>query len=119
MSQGTVIEWPVLFALVQQFPATRGKRSSFVDDFISMWEPRSFRLKRALSTGDLDDADVVLLSIESSGHMLGATTLEAIAGMVHTCVKKGDTAGAVRHLPRLTEVGHETCAELVRILGDG
>jgi len=91
-------------------------RGRFVLDFINLWETRSQRLMNALSSHDFDDADVVLLSIRSSSTMLGAWSLEAIAGMVHAAVKRGDLPGSVSHLARLREVGEQTCQELFALL---
>ena len=92
------------------------RRGRFVHDFISMWETRSQRLMKALGDRDFDDADVVLLSIRSSSTMLGAWSLEAIAGMVHSAVKGFDLQGSLRHLPRLQAVGEATCRELLGVL---
>ena len=92
------------------------RRGRFVHDFINLWETRSQRLMNALRSNDLEDADVVLLSIRSSSTMLGAWPLEAIGGMIHRAVKAGDVAAAESHVARLNEVGEQTCAELVGLL---
>ncbi|QWT24862.1 hypothetical protein KPL76_05755 [Subtercola sp. PAMC28395] len=120
MTQSSMIDRPVLNALLDQFGTAdgtgSGRRAQFVNDFINMWETRSYRLMRALGKGDFDDADVVLLSIRSSGTMLGASTLEAIAGMVHAAVKRHDLPGSMAHLARLHEVGDATCRELSLVI---
>lgn len=118
-----MIDRPVLDALLDQIGsadsgAGQERRSQFVTNFISLWEIRSRRLMRALGRQDFEDADVVLLSIRSTGTMLGASTLEAIAGMVHTCVKQHDLAGSILHFARLDEVGDETCRELQQLLDE-
>jgi len=108
------VEQDVTLALLGSIgDATSGR---FVLDFINLWETRSQRLMNALTRHDFDEADVVLLSIRSSSIMLGALTLEAIAGMVHAAVKRADLAGSLGHLARLREVGAQTCRELLALV---
>jgi len=108
------VEQDVTLALLGSIgDATSGR---FVLDFINLWETRSQRLMNALTRHDFDEADVVLLSIRSSSIMLGAWTLEAIAGMVHAAVKRADLAGSLSHLARLREVGAQTCRELLALV---
>ena len=110
MTPPRYVEQDVTLALLSSIGDQNSGR--FVLDFINLWETRSQRLMNALSSHDFDEADVVLLSIRSSSTMLGAWTLEAIAGMVHAAVKRADLAGSLSHLARLREVGAQTCREL-------
>ena len=84
-------------------------QNRFVNDFVALWQTRENRLETALAVADLDDADIVLLSIRSSSHMLGAVRLEKIAGRLHNTVKNRDLPGCRQQLPGLCEVGTETC----------
>ncbi len=114
MTPPRYVEPDVTLALLQSIgDATSGR---FVTDFINLWETRSQRLMNALNRSDFEDADVVLLSIRSSSTMLGAWALEAIAGMVHSAVKRMDLSASVAHLNRLREVGAQTCRELLALL---
>ncbi|AXH35185.1 hypothetical protein DVJ78_07010 [Humibacter sp. BT305] len=110
---GRFVELSTLRSLLNTIATDGPARERFIHDFINLWETRSQRLMKALGSRDFEDADVVCLSIRSSSTMLGAWTLEAIAGMVHTAVKQQDIAGCMSHLARLHEVGQHTCAELV------
>ncbi len=114
MTPSRYVEQDVTLALLSSIGDQNSGR--FVLDFINLWETRSQRLMNALDAGDFEDADVVLLSIRSSSTMLGAWPLEAIAGMVHSAVKAHDIAESLRHLPRLQEVGAQTCRELIALI---
>jgi len=84
----------------------------FVADFVRLWEVRALRLQTALGIRDLEDADVVLLSIRSSSRMVGAVVLESVAVRIHDLLKEEDVAGCERQLEYLNEVGVHTCREL-------
>jgi len=102
--------------LLDHLSGDAASQRRFVLDFVSLWTPRTERLQQALATNNLQDADVVLLSIRSSSTMIGAMMLEAAAGLIHSAVKRRDVAGAEKHLARLHELGGLTCAELLWIL---
>ena len=110
---GRYVELPTLESFLNTIATDGPTRVRFIHDFITLWETRSQRLMKALGSRDFEDADVVCLSIRSSSTMLGAWTLEAIAGMVHAAVKQEDLPGCMTHLARLHEVGQHTCRELV------
>ena len=84
-------------------------QNRFVNDFLALWHTRETRLETALALADLDDADIVLLSIRSSSRMLGAKRLENTAGRLHSTVKNRDLPSCRQQLPGLSEVGTETC----------
>lgn len=84
----------------------------FVADFVRLWEVRALRLETALGIGDLEDADVVLLSIRSSSRMVGAAVLESVGVRIHDLLKENDVAGCERQLEYLNEVGGHTGQEL-------
>jgi hypothetical protein len=110
---GKYVESSTLRSFLNTIATDGPTRERFIHDFINLWEIRSQRLMKALGSRDFEDADVVCLSIRSSSTMLGAWTLEAIAGMVHTAVKQEDLPGCMSHLARLHEVGQHTCRELL------
>ena len=84
----------------------------FVNDFLDLWQTRESRLRAALASSDLEDADVVLLSIRSSCQMLGAVLLENTAGRLHAALKNEDLPGCQQQLTWLSEVGADTCLAL-------
>ena len=86
----------------------------FVNDFLNLWHHRELRLHTALASADLVAADIVLLSIRSSSHMLGAVRLEDTAGRLHSTLKDQDLTGCRQQLPLLAEVGADTCLALSR-----
>jgi len=89
-----------------------GARSRFALDFVSLWETRVRRLTNALDRRDAEEAHVVLLSIRSSSKMIGAQVIEAAASLMHSALERQEFESCTRHLPRLDQVGQETCAEL-------
>jgi HPt (histidine-containing phosphotransfer) domain-containing protein len=89
-----------------------GARTRFARDFVSLWETRVRRLTDALARRDAEEAHVVLLSIRSSSKMIGAQVIEATASLMHSSLDRQDLEGCASHLPRLDQVGQETCAEL-------
>ncbi|MDJ0376928.1 Hpt domain-containing protein [Cryobacterium sp. PH31-L1] len=89
-------------------------QNRFVTDFLFLWNLRELRLQTALASADLEDADIVLLSIRSSSRMLGAVRLENAAGRLHSTLKSKDLAGCRQQLPHLSEVGLDTCLALSR-----
>ncbi|MDJ0338421.1 hypothetical protein [Cryobacterium sp. PH31-O1] len=86
----------------------------FVNDFLALWHTRELRLRTAIAAADLEDADIVLLSIRSSSKMLGAVRLDHTASQLHSTVKDKDLSGCRRQLPHLSEVGVDTCMALSR-----
>ncbi|WP_092340312.1 Hpt domain-containing protein [Cryobacterium flavum] len=91
-------------------------QNRFVNDFLALWHSRESRLRTALASADLEEADVVLLSIRSSSRMLGAVRLENTAGRLQSTLKNRDLSGCRQQLPVLAEVGADTCLALSRHL---
>ena len=91
-------------------------QNRFVNDFLDLWHNRELRLCTALATADLEDADIVLLSIRSSSQMLGAVRLENTAGLLHRTLKNQDLPGCRQQLPLLTAVATDTCLALSRYI---
>ncbi|TFD72490.1 hypothetical protein [Cryobacterium sp. Hb1] len=89
-------------------------QNRFVNDFLALWHTRELRLHTALASADLDDAHIVLLSIRSSSQMIGAVRLENTAGRLHSTLHDRDLPGCQRQMPRLSEVGVDTCLALSR-----
>lgn len=101
-----------LHLLFSQLGGDRAIHNRFVNDFIALWRARAQRLSTALAAADVDEADVVLLSIRSSSNMLGAVRLEQTAVQVYSALKNNDLSGCAEQLPRLSAVGTETCLAL-------
>jgi hypothetical protein len=87
-------------------------RNRFVTDFVALWTSRQQHLGSALAVADLTEADVVLLSIRSSSHMLGAVHLDYTAGLLRGALNDNDLSGCRQQLPRLSAVGVDTCLAL-------
>ncbi|TFD61519.1 hypothetical protein E3T39_05570 [Cryobacterium suzukii] len=88
----------------------------FVKDFLALWHKRELRLRTALASADLEDAEIVLLSIRSSSTMLGAVRLENTAGHLHRTLKAQDLPGCRQQLPLLSVVAADTCLALSRYI---
>ncbi|WP_104083249.1 hypothetical protein [Cryobacterium sp. Y11] len=108
-----------LHILFSQLGGDRAVCNRFVNDFIALWQARTQRLRAALATADVDEADVVLLSICASSNMLGAVRLERTAFAVHSALKNNDLSGCALQLPGLSEVGNDTCLALSQHIARG
>ena len=86
----------------------------FVHDFLALRQPRELRLSAALAVADLEDAEVVLLSIRSSSQMLGAVRLHHTAGRLQRTLKSQDLPSCRAQLAHLSVVGVDTCRALSR-----
>jgi hypothetical protein len=111
-SHTSLIESQALASLLRQLGEDRAALARFLNDFIVLWDSRAQRLVDALELADAEAAHVVLLSIRSTSHMLGAQNLHAVAVIIHTALQDGDLAACRFHLPRLFQVGAQTCRAL-------
>jgi HPt (histidine-containing phosphotransfer) domain-containing protein len=111
----TIIENEALESLLTHLGGDSESRRRFVRDYVRLWDQRVERLIEALDADDHDEAQTVLLSIRSSSAMVGAVVVEATASLLHSSIKKGDSAGCARHLKRLQVVGPDACRELATL----
>lgn len=83
----------------------------FVDDFIAAWPVRRERLITASASPIIDDCLVVMLTLITSGSMVGALTLSAAAKELYT---ESRSLGRVSTLDveRIVRIGDFACLEL-------
>jgi HPt (histidine-containing phosphotransfer) domain-containing protein len=110
-----IIDEKALELLLTHLGGDSESRRRFVGDYVNLWDTRMERLIEALDADDREEAQTVLLSIRSSSAMVGAVVVEATASLIHSSIKKGDTAGCARHVQRLKEVGPVACRELATL----
>jgi len=109
---GRYIDTGAYLAFRRSVGGSADAQARFVRDFVALWRERADRLTDNLDRRDLIAADITLLSIRSSSTMIGAVVLDAICGLIHTAVDRGDLEAARVHLERFREVGEATCGEL-------
>jgi hypothetical protein len=91
-----------------------GPRNRFVNAFLALWHDRERRLRAALASADIEEANIVLLSIRSSTRALETVLLECTASRLHSSLKSRDLHGCRQQVPGLSAVGADTCLALSR-----
>ncbi len=81
---------------------------NFVADFLDLLDIRLTGLQRLLQRGRIEDAVTALLTIETSGLMVGADDLADAAAELRRAVGVANTARVPALLERLTEVCEQT-----------
>ncbi len=86
----------------------------FVDDFVAASANRIARVQDAVDNGTLEDALTSLLSLATSGAMIGAHRLARAARDLHA---EATLAGSIpaRAADRLERISSASCAELARL----
>jgi len=90
--------------------------ANFITDFVSLWDTRAQRLADALAAQSIDAVHVVLLSIRSSAHMIGARVLEASTTAMLEVLHRSGIAACAAEVGGLIDDGRGSCRALVTLL---
>lgn len=90
--------------------------ASFITDFVDLWDTRARRLAEALAAHATDAVHVVLLSIRSSAHMIGAVVLEASTTAMLDLLQQSGIAACASSVGGLIDDGRGSCQALVTLL---
>ncbi|WP_345065207.1 hypothetical protein [Leifsonia kafniensis] len=110
------LDGSVLSALLDELDGDTCSLTSFVTDFVSLWDTRAQRLTDALAAQLVDEAHVVLLSIRSSAHMIGAVVLEASATAMLDELHRSGIGACEPSISGLLSDGQGSCRALVAVL---
>lgn len=110
------LDGSVLRALLDDLGGDIFSLTGFITDFVSLWDTRAQRLTDALAAQSVDAAHVVLLSIRSSAHMIGAVALEASTTTMLDALHHSGIAACAGSIGSLMADGQGSCRALVAVL---
>ena len=110
------LDGSVLGALLDDLDGDTCSLTSFINDFVSLWDTRAQRLTDALAAQSVDGAHVVLLSIRSSAYMIGAIVLETSTTSMLEMLHRFGTAACRSSLDALLGDGQGSCQALLKML---
>lgn len=111
-----LLDSSVLSALLDDLGGDTCSLTSFITDFVSLWDTRAQRLTDAVAAQSVDSAHIVLLSIRSSAHMIGANVLEVSATAMLDALHRSGIAACVPSVGALIDDGEGTCRALAAVL---
>ncbi|MHA7277408.1 Hpt domain-containing protein [Arthrobacter sp. Hz1] len=87
--------------------------TSFVADFIHVWDERYVKLADTVRRRDRDAALEAVLSVRTTSTMVGAARLASLAASLEELIRLDDLDEAVDALPFIQACGLQTIRELV------
>ncbi len=111
MTDESLVDARVLESLSAELYGSAEIARRFLCDFQEGWDCRIVRLRATLSSGDLDDAFVVILSIRTTSEMVGAPGLARLAAEMQQLARARRLAELKEKLPVLEGIAERTFAE--------